>query len=303
MRRLLLLSSVVLGLIIGLEVLCRIERDGLEAVAHRVRFKLALLHNKGPVDFVVLGSSRSNDGVQPALLNQGSGFLGATPSSSLATLQYFADNVGAQKLVLVELSSPQWGAAPLEFDAPPPTDFAGDQLGEWLHHHSELLKVRRAFALENLPRVGGLLIASRLDGSEWFRARFVSEALLATNPPEHVIDQSAWKSLSPDADPTSLDEDARRIIDGYVNVVDALRRGGARVVLVSPPLAKLWRVDDCVPAKNAIRAAVKERTNAVLLDFTCAEVDDRWFVDGQHLSAAGRVRFSGVLAEALDGLP
>lgn len=303
MRRLLQLASVVLGLLIGLEVLCRVERDGLGAVAHRVRFKLALLRNKGPVDFVVLGSSRSNDGLEPSLLNHGAGFLAATPSSSLATLQYFAENIGPQKLVLVELSSPQWDPAPLEFDAPPPTDFAGDPLGKWLHHHSELLKVRRAFALENLPRVGGLLVASRLDGSEWFRARFVSEGLLPAHPPENLTDQSAWTSIAPTGDPSLLDADARRIIDGYVKIIEVIRRGGARVVLVSPPLAKLWRVDDCVPVKNAIRAAVKERVNAPLLDFTCADVDDRWFVDGQHLSAAGRAQFSKVLAEALNGLP
>lgn len=294
---------MVLGLLIGLEVLCRVERDGLGAVAHRVRFKLALLRNKGPVDFVVLGSSRSNDGVQPALLKRGDGFLASTPSSSLETLTYLADNIGAQKLVLVELSSPQWDPAKLEFDAPPPTDFAGDPLGEWLHHHSALLKVRRAFALENLPRVGGLLFAARLDGSEWFRSRFVSEALLPANPPEKLTDQQAWRSSAPTADASLLDADATRIIDGYVRAVTALQKGGAKVVLVSPPLAKLWRVDDCVPVKNAIRAAVKERTNVPLFDFTCAEVDDRWFIDGQHLSAAGRVRYSTVLAEALSGLP
>ena len=53
--------------------------------------------------------------------------------------------------MLVELSSPQWDPAPLELDAPPPKDFSGDPLGAWLHRHSELLKVRRAFALENHP--------------------------------------------------------------------------------------------------------------------------------------------------------
>lgn len=301
-RRFLQLACVVLGLLISLEVLSRVERDGLGAVAHRVRFKLALLRNKGPVDFVVLGSSRSNDGVQPALLNQGRGFLAATPSSSLATLKYFSSNIGAQKLVLVELSTPQWDPATLEFDAPPPTDFAGDPLGEWLHGHSELLKVRRAFALENLPRVGGLLVASQLDGSEWFRSRFLSNVLPAT-PPSNVNDDAAWTPVEPTRDAALLDADAPRVIDGYVEAIETLRRGGARVVLVSPPLATLWRTDDCTPTRNALRAEVKARVDAPLLDFTCAAVDDRWFLDGQHLSAAGRIRYTKVLAEALRGLP
>jgi len=40
-----------------------------------------------------------------------------------------------------------------------------------------------------------------------------------------------------------------------------------------------------------------------LLDFTCAEIDDRWFVDGQHLSASGRAKYSKVLGDALRALP
>lgn len=285
------LSAVVLGLLISLEVLCRVERDGIGAVANRVRFKLALLRNKGPVDFVVLGSSRANDGVQPALIHQGRGFLAATPASSLETLNYFASNVGVQKLVLVELSSPQWSSAPLEFDTPSQSDFSNDPIGEFLHSHSELLKFRRAFALENLPRIGGLLISAHLDGSEWFRRPSSNVAPLT----------ETWTPVEPSAG--ELDEDAPRIIDGYVQAIESLRRNGARVVLFAPPLAKMWRVEDCVPSRNATRAAVKARTGVPLLDFTCTEVDDRWFVDGQHLNGAGREQFSKTLAEALRGLP
>ena len=68
MSRLLLLAATILGLLGALELLCRLEPEGLAAVAHRVRFKLALLHAKGEVDFVALGTSRSNDGLNPALL-------------------------------------------------------------------------------------------------------------------------------------------------------------------------------------------------------------------------------------------
>ena len=54
-RRFWWLSGCVLGLLVALELLARIEPESLAAVAHRVRFKLALLHRKGPVDFVALG--------------------------------------------------------------------------------------------------------------------------------------------------------------------------------------------------------------------------------------------------------
>lgn len=302
-RRMSLLSATVLGLLLALEVLCRVDADGLGALSHRVRFKLALLRNKGPVDFVALGSSRTNDGLSPATLALGAGFSAATPSSSLATLEYFASNLGPQKLVLVELSTPQWGTDALELDAAPAADFAGDPLGAWLHERSALLKVRRAFALENLPRVGGLVLARRLDGSEWFRSRFVVETLRPPSPPEGVRDDAAWAPLAPVENAALLGADAPRVIEGYARAVDALRATGARVVLVGPPLARLWRDDDCTPALDALRAAVAARTQAPLLDFTCAPVDDRWFIDGQHLTGAGRARYSKALGERLRALP
>ncbi len=302
-RRLLLLSAAVLGLLGALEVLCRVEAEGLAAISHRVRFKLALLHGKGDVAFVALGSSRSNDGLAPAALGLGEGFSAATPSSSLATLEYMATHLGAQKLVLVELSRPQWDPQPLELDAVPPTDFTGDPLGEWLHAHSVLLRVRRGFALENLPRVAGLLLSKQLDGSEWFRSRQLVEMFRPAQPPPGVADDAAWAPAPPTADPALLDADSPRVVDGYVRALEALKKTGARVVLVAPPLAMLWRVEDCAPPMNALRAEVVRRTGAPVVDFTCAAVDDRWFVDGQHLSSPGRARYSKALGEALRALP
>src|SRR3954466_3956728 len=114
MSRLLLLAATCFGLLLGLEVLCRVQPEGLAAVAHRVRFKLALLHAKGPVDFVTLGTSRSNDGINPSLLELGTGFSAATPSSSLPTLEFQAAQLGPQKLVFVEVSKPQSDAAAMD---------------------------------------------------------------------------------------------------------------------------------------------------------------------------------------------
>ncbi|MDP1828903.1 MAG: hypothetical protein Q8L48_36920 [Archangium sp.] len=308
--RLLLLVSTVFGLLLALEVLCRAEPEGLAAVAHRVRFKLALLHAKGPVDFVALGTSRTNDGLNPALLGLGNGFSAATPSSSLPTLEFQAARLGPQKLVFVELSRPQ--GAPTEMDAdttPPAGSYAGDPLGEWLHAHSKLLQVRRAFALENLPRVVGLLTARALDGSEWFRSRQLVETFRPPSPPEGLTDDAAWKA--PPFIPSGVegsevpvfDEDATRRLEGFERVVSLLRASGAKVVFIAPPLGAAWRAEDCTPAQNALRQAIARRTAAPLLDFTCAEVDERWFVDGQHLSSPGRAKYSQALGEAVRALP
>ncbi len=302
--RLLQLTATVLGLLLGLEVLCRVQPEGLAAVAHRVRFKLALLHAKGAVDFVALGSSRTNDGLNPALLGAGSGFSAATPSSSLPTLEYFAEHLGPQRRVLVELSVPMSSPNAMDLDPAPTSTNDGDPIGALLQEHSALIRVRRAFALENLPRVFGLLFASSLDGSEWFRSRQLIETFRPPLPPPGVQDDAAWKPYLHDLTaPHALDADGERIAAGYTRALTVLREGGAKVVLISPPLGGGWRAEECTPERLALRAEVARRTAAPLLDFTCAEVDERWFVDGQHLSSPGRAKYSQVLGEALRALP
>jgi hypothetical protein len=308
--RLLLLAGTVFGLLLTLEVLCRVEPEGLAAVAQRARVELALLHAKGPVDFVALGTSRTNDGLSPALLGLGNGFSAATPSSSLPTLEFQAAHVGAQKLVFVELSRPQGEPTAMGAEtAQPAGSSVGDPVGEWLHAHSALLQVRRAFALENLPRVLGLLTARALDGSEWFRSRQLVEMLRPPSPPAGVTDDAAWKAppfIPSGAEgpvPPVFDEDSARRLEGFERVVNSLRERGAKVVFVAPPLARLYRVEECTPVQNTLRQAISRRTAAPLLDFTCADVDERWFVDGQHLSSPGRAKYSKALGEAARALP
>ncbi len=303
--RLMQLMAVVLGLLAALEVLCRVQPEGLAAVAHRVRFKLALLHARSPVDFVALGSSRSNDGLNPALLGLGSGFSAATPSSSLPTLEFFAANLGPQRRVLVELSGPMSASTPMDADdAAAPGAFDGDPLGAWLHAHSALLAVRRAFALENLPRVFAIVFASRFDGSEWFRSRQLTETFRPPVAPEGVHDAAAWAPAPVrETPPATLDAEGERVAEGFGRAVTALRAQGAVVTLVAPPLGAGWRETECTPELKAQRAEVARRVRAPFLDFTCAEVDERWFVDGQHLSSPGRAQYSKVLGEALRALP
>src|SRR5512146_1967303 len=89
-------GGYVLGLALALacaELAARVGGRWLQAAAARVDFKLALLERHGPLPIVYVGTSRLNDGVDPArvaseLSSLGSkeawaGFNAAVPSSSL----------------------------------------------------------------------------------------------------------------------------------------------------------------------------------------------------------------------------
>ncbi len=124
-----------------------------------------------------------------------------------------------------------------------------------------------------------------------------------------MTDDAAWKvppflpsGVDAPAAPL-LEEDSVRRLEGFERVVSTLRASGAKVVFVAPPLARLFRVEECTPAQNTLRQAIARRAAAPLLDFTCADVDERWFVDGQHLSSPGRAKYSKALGEAARALP
>lgn len=309
LRRLAALAGVVLGLLLALELLCRALPEGMAAVAHRVRFKLALLHRQSSVDVVAFGSSRTNDGFEPRAFRDAGGstepFNAATPASSLATLEYFATHwrVAGHPVALVELSRPQSVAGEMDADAAiDPKGYAGDPAGLWLVQTSSLLQRRRAFALENLPRVAGLLVADALDGSEWFRRSPLMEAFLPAPDAPPTGDEQAWVPTPATGD-QPLDDDGRRVVEGYTRVIEALRAKGVRVVLVTPPVAASFRAEECSPTWNAVRAAIAATTRAETLDYGCAPVADGWFVDGQHLSSRGRDHFGAVLGKALRALP
>lgn len=264
-----------------------------------------MLHAKGPVEVVILGSSRSNDGLAPSKLGFTRGFTVATPSTSLQTLEFIATHVGQQKLALVELSKPMFVDKPMDDVTVKSTrDTENDPLGAWLADHSALLGVRRAFALENLPRVVALLSASRLDGSEFFRSRQITQTFASTDAPPGISDDAAWVPSRAEAtDAPHLDEESERIVSGYTRTVKALRDSGAKVILIAPPLGAGWRAEECTDEKKTLRLQVALRVHAPFIDFTCGEVDERWFLEGQHLGAPGRARFTRALSEALHGLP
>src|SRR5512137_1075873 len=93
-------GGYVLGLVLALacaELVARAGAKWLQAAADRVAFKLALLERHGPLSVVYVGTSRLNDGVDPARISselsalgskdEWAGFNAAVPSSSLQILE------------------------------------------------------------------------------------------------------------------------------------------------------------------------------------------------------------------------
>ncbi len=299
------LLGVIVAMLAVTEALARRAGGLVHAVAHRVNFKLALLERRGGADFVILGSSRGNDCVEPSPIGPNGASI-ATPSSSLPTLEYLAQQSAATpglKLAFVELSRRQLQDGSADVESPGiSVDEQTDPVGAFLARHSALLRGRRAFAVENWSRLPALVAPSLYDGSEFFHTRWFTEAFVSVG--SAAPEELAALVPAQDAATEQTGPEWERVSAGYRRVVDAFRSRGVKVVLYGPPLAARRRAEECDPASRAFRASVAAAAGAPFFDFACAEVPEAWLTDrDEHCGALGRHRFSTKLGEVARAVP
>lgn len=294
----------------GAEALVRLHLDLFEAAAHRARFKAALLARQGPLRFAAIGTSRLNDGVSPADVTrvleahgqQGRGFNASVPSSALATQAFLAgralEHPGLEALFL-EVSPHQLAALTdetLEERAAPPAGFEERALAA-----SALVRNRRVLMVENLPRLAALAFASRYDGSEFFRTRWLTESLAEGARPPPLPPPEVLCPGAGDAPPAGEHEAA---LQAWTAMARAARAKGVRVYFVAPPLVAADRAGECGEPWAGLWRALAARSGAPVLSWACAAAPDALFTDGHHhLGAAGRAAFSDALGLAWVAAP
>jgi len=319
-RALLRFGVGLLGLLVGAEAAARASSGALEAAAHRARFKAELLARQGPLRFVAIGTSRLNDGVGPAIVGAGftgagregreaqkgdaaegdgarvRGFNASVPSSSIAAQVYLAEralaHAGVDTLFL-EVSSHQ--VAALNDDTlEQHSAVAGEGLEARALLASAVVRNRRAFMVENLPRLWGLAFADRYDGSEFFRTRWLLASLGAPSSPPPI---GPPRRFCPgDGAPAGTDVGHREALEAWVALAERARAKGVTTYFVAPPIAPAHRGQECAEPWLGLWSALAARSGSVVLSWGCAEVPDALFSDrDHHLGWAGRAAFSDAL--------
>lgn len=316
-QALLLFSVGLLGLVVGAEAAARASSGALEAAAHRVRFKAELLARQGPLRFVAIGTSRFNDGVAPPIVGaafrragregragdaaegdgpRARGFNASVPSSSIAAQVYLANralaHAGVDTLFL-EVSSHQVAALNDDTLEPHPGG-AGEGLEARALLASAIVRSRRAFMVENLPRLWGLAFADGYDGSEFFRTRWLLASLGAPSSPPPI---GPPRRFCPgDGAPAGTDVGHREALEAWVALAERARAKGVTTYFVAPPIAPAHRGQECAEPWLGLWRALAARSGSVVLSWGCAEVPDALFSDrDHHLGWAGRAAFSDAL--------
>lgn len=294
-RRLLVFAASLVALVGGAEALVRWQEDAFAAASHRARFKAALLRRQTGLTFALVGTSRFNDGLDPAWLEHGRGFNASVPSSSLAAQALLADAALARpglKTLVLEASPRQLERAGdpslVTGEEREPEDFEARALGRSL-----LLRHRRVLMVDNLPRLVALWLPLSFDGSEFFHTRWLLETWRAK--PATLPDFPAPELRCP-GPPGEVTAEHEAAAVAWTALAQRARRQDADVFFVVPPVAQGRRAELCTPEWEALWQAVATRTGAPVYDFGCAVVPDALFHDGyEHLGVEGRAALSHVV--------
>ena len=312
-RRLRVFVAGLAAMAVGLEMLVRLHEPMFEAASHRALAKVAMCERHARVDVLFLGTSRTQDGVSPALMSRAlaerdpaladvRGFNAAFTSSSLDALEALAARLLSRKdlrCVVLELSDPQRVNPATPWDgAPPDTATLEGRLGV-LARHVRFLRHRSAFVSDNLSRLPALLLfAPALGGWEVKGSEQVAAWLGRTEASPTGFDAAAWRPslIRPTGRHETLSEEDSRTAERFTAVARRYRERGVSVVFASPPLSAEWSPAPERDSMKPLFREIAERSGCEVWDFSSLPLDRRFFRNPSHLGTEGRAHYSYALA-------
>ncbi len=301
---------VVLGL---LEVLVASQAALFAAASHRALAKAAVFDKRPRVDYVFLGTSRTQDGVSPVLATRALGeiapflgkmagfnaaFTGASLEGLLALAPRFTARTGLQA-VLIELSGPQLHNEPTPWAKPvsPETTFEA-KLAKTMAH-LQFVRYRSAFLPENLGRLPALLLfSSAMSGWETKGIDQLGAWLGRKEQSASGFDPVLWQPevLTDTAAPARLDPALEEKANQLAALAQAFRAQGIAVVFTAPPLAQ----DISNASENKlfrpVFSEVARRSHCEVWNYAALPLPEFLFRDCSHLGREGRAHYSRALA-------
>lgn len=309
------LSGFVLGLCLALGILeCVVQRNTslFEAASHRALAKVAMFEMHPTVNFLFLGTSRTQDGVSPDLitrtlseiapeLGEVAGYNAAFTGSSLDALISLVPHFGFRsglRVAVIELSDPQIFNESVPWEERPSQSVTlEDRLGDWMRG-IHFVRFRKAFLSDNLGRLPALLIfGASLGGWETKGNQQVASWLGRREAPANGFDPALWvpELISPNQSRQELDSSNDAIATKLGTVAHQFQEHGIKVVFAVPPMSQ--NAQDS-PERQALRPLFSEvvsRGRCEVWNFAALSLPEPMFRDRTHLGKAGRAHYSRAL--------
>lgn len=311
----------------------RANGESFEALSDRLSFQIRVFE-RSPDDTAALfvGTSRFADAIDQSIFARGvenrtgqpvRAFNGAMAGINLEEILSFAEVVCASETlprVIVEASGPALTEGPGEKTVEEEKDPALQGIGEkrfpdrfenrlqgWFAEHSSLVRYRKAFRPRTFLRLGVLYTANFVDPGKWSRKGVIRGLLTSA---EFEIPAAEFNALQPLRFGPGVEErfagqvDGNEILGdpvyrGMRRVAEALEKGSAEVIWVTPPLSEYLHEIEGSTRRRAIYERIAEEFGVRILDYSTLELDESLFRDRSHLNKKGRTLFSRLVARDL----
>lgn len=277
----------------------------------RARLKSAMFNFRDETEILFLGSSRSQDGISPKVIEQNlkgstietwKGFNGSITGANIHRLKEIFDRTIEKeglKLVVIEISVPQLNEQEIYTSTSTDSlDFEG-QLHEVVADKMKLIEWRKAFRMDNLKNAPAILAADQLEGSEFFRANALKDFFSSDEFELSVTQQEAWQptKFAPIDSASSSASNVPKIINELTSKAQKL---GVKTLLVIPPLVNKRYETEHTPEVIQLYQEIANATGKTIINFSDAKVSESLFRDkDSHLNKEGRFVYSTMLAQVI----
>ncbi|MBT3293804.1 MAG: hypothetical protein HN919_10215 [Verrucomicrobia bacterium] len=312
---------VLLAVFASLELAVRRYEQSLLSVQNKVLLKKQMVLLRRPTHVLFLGTSRTQDGVEPRELMKSMAridpdaedveiFNAAATASNMDSLKHFVENILCKeglKLLVIEVSDPQMMNGPLasELDEASAPKHTEAHLQKCLRDNSYLVRHRKLFRLDSFRRIPTLWMSDFSVGTELFRRALLKDMVEKID--RDALAQEAgtgrWKPEAiPPADKLSeltLSEPQIKAVQVYTEIVAVARRSHVDVLFMIPPLRGEWAAKEFDPHHQVFYQTLSFETGRPVLTTAARELNPRFFRDDSHLNKMGRTLWSDQLAGAI----
>jgi len=314
---------VILAIILFIiEISFRLNEASIISLQDKALIKLQMFKLREKTDFLLLGSSRSQDSFLPDVMTNKlsqidprwinfKAFNGGLSGASLQRLSYIAEQAlekNGLKVLALEVSDPQlrnidWS----------PSFFASDKkinVEGWLQNNVSntffIVRYRKAFRVNILLRLTNLMLANQSNGVALFGRGILKRPFLKDRIEMLEEDKENW-AISIIRPQNSVNERLTLIkgeenyLPVYEKIASKARSRGVKILLFVPPVTGKELERECDQQHLNTYQAIANITQSPLVLHSCKPLRMDFFYrrDEGHLNKVGRTIWSEKLAESL----
>lgn len=308
----------VIALFASLEIAMRTHEAAVASLQDGVLLKMQMFLTRDKTDMLFLGTSRTQDSINPTLIVEEMGkmdarwknaraFNGAAAGGSLNRLEYCVDKAIVKpglKYIGIEVSGAQlsdhfWDSSPIADKEP--ANFE-EVLQKKLSDHAYIIRYRQTFRLENAMKYPFLMFPNIDDGTKWFGqvGGFARNSPDAGEASQRKLEFGKAVALTSaeSSDATPL-QDLEVFMSGYREMAEKARGRGIQVFLFVPPVRGDASRIECDGKHLQAFQRIANAAQVPLLRYSCKDYPARYFSDDSHMRPEGRTVWSNQLARDL----